>query len=112
MRSLPLYYWRRVAALVSGICSECELRVDAMRAAHCMIGYVHRDMFAQLERYPLSLMQGCIFQNLDALSAPPIDSVKEPNAKKIAILLSFGFPGGSCVQHWVFYETSFRVPPI
>ena len=92
MRSLPLYYWRRVAALVSGTCSECELRVDAMRAAHCMIGYVHHDMFAQLERYPLSLTQGCISQNLDALYALPIDSVKEPTAKKIALLLSLGFP--------------------
>ena len=90
--SLPSYYWARVAKLVSGSCDATELRCATLRATNAMLGYLHHDMFAQLERHPLSLTQGSIAENLSALAEQALDDVKEPTAKKIRQLLALQFP--------------------
>eukprot|EP00969_Alexandrium_andersonii_P010935 476216-Alexandrium_andersonii.AAC.1 len=49
------------------------------------MGYIHRAVFAQLDRTPLVLCQGCIAERLDSLKVA--EGVSDPTALQIRSLL-------------------------
>jgi hypothetical protein len=70
-----------------------HLRHFVVAAAQCSIGYTRREAFDQTEQRPLSLSlcQGSIVANLDALLAEPLP-IADPVAASIRSLLDVGEP--------------------
>ena len=86
---MPTYVWDRLARLVP--CASHVLKDLVFKAAFTTASYLHYDVFHQLRELPLSLTQGDMLVNVEALSRRALGDDADPLSKKIKFLLDIGF---------------------
>jgi len=94
--SLPPYVWRRLSHAMVGKREPSSLRTDVLRSASTSMGYINREVFAQLSQLPFVLTQGDIEQRLNDLKSA--EGISEPIATKIQALLALEYPRAQLVS--------------
>ena len=86
---LPMFVWERMARHIGDLMVS-EVRHLALEAAWRCIGYLHKEVFATFEAYPLRLCQGDIVANLERLREET--GVADETTTKIKFIMQAGWP--------------------
>ena len=90
VESLPISFFAFFNPFIGqDIQPEC-LRDDIVYAARRTLAFIYKDAFHQHGCYPLSLTQGNIEQNLQALMAHRSDTIKDQFAQQMNMAISCG----------------------